>query len=163
MAIDGDLNILDADLEPHSDFIRSTFSSISTEFNAYRWVGNPVEDEHFVSVAKKSIDDALPVSQIPQESQDVVSGLSLSMFKTKEQAKEKFRNIVAVKAKRDKKNGTTLADVFTESVGTYVAEITLKPEDGYIGMENDKSGHFEFIPSQNFDWEQCVNHIESMI
>lgn len=167
MAVNGELNIKEEELLPHSDYIRGSFSCIEKEFDAYRWVGNPTSDEHFVSVSKmESSNGALPVAlQQPLETPDIVSGLSLSMFNSKEQAKTKFNSLVSTKSKKDAKNGTNLTKAFKEKCGTFVAKVTLKPEDGYVGLENPKSGHFEFIPSRDFDWKQCIDtdDIESMI
>ena len=87
------------------------------------------------------------------ESRDLTSkceGFGLSLFQVAEGAKAKFAEMMV------KTNGK-----FAKLVGTHLAAIELKQEDG-VGGNSNKSSHFTFHEYENVDLTNNIIHTEKL-
>ena len=157
MSIEGDINLRDTDLLEYEVCIKENFNPIAESCIVYRWVHYPAKVSDFWSFLQHNQNEDLAPS-LPSKEKDIVRKGALSVFRTKEKARDKYSTqVVRHRAISD----DALQDFYDRS-GTHLAELSLSSDDGYLGFENDKTGHVEFLPSADFDWEQSIVNIEPM-
>lgn len=156
MSIEGEINLRDTDLLQYEECIKENFNTIAESCIVYRWVHCPARDADFLSLSQLTQEEELAPS-IPPKEKDIVKRGALSVFRTKDKARDKYNTQV----ERNGFSEDTLQTFYDRS-GTHLAELSLSPGDGYLGFENVRTGHLEFLPSDGFDWENSIVNIEPM-